>query len=301
MRPPSEAPRFGYIPALDGLRAVAILMVVAYHLGWLRGGFLGVDVFFALSGFLITSVLLQEWDATTSIDLRRFYGRRLLRLAPALSVLVASLFLATHVLFPELGSSYLQGRWAAAALLYVSDLLIAFRREYPLGQVSICWSLAIEEQFYLLWPLGLLALLRRGVSPARAGLLLLVASAIPLVLREVLVRQQAGDPTLWLRIYFAPDTRADTLLVGCALALFFAGRTERWPRAGLVAAGAAAATLGWFAATHSIGDMVARPILLSLTAVASATLLFGVLQGGVLGRVLATPAFVWVGRLSYSM
>jgi peptidoglycan/LPS O-acetylase OafA/YrhL len=294
--------RLGQRPALDGLRAVAILAVIAYHDGRLPGGFLGVDVFFALSGFLITTLLLQEWDKLGSISIGRFYLRRFLRLGPALVTFVAVVFVITHVLFPELRDS-LRPRWALAALLYCTNVLIGYAREYPLGVVSICWSLALEEQFYLLWPLGLRALLRRGVSKPGAMCLAAGLCLVPAALRHGLVATERGDPSLWLRIYFAPDTRADAILVGCALALFLSWRplTRTAVHAGGAAALAGIVILGRLATTRSIADMVDSPMLISLAAWSSAAVVFGALHTKPLMRVLELRPLVWIGKLSYSL
>src|SRR5262249_1537986 len=114
--------RLGYRPALDRFRALAIVLVVLYHKQVLLGGFLGVDMFFVLSGLLIPSILVEEWEATGSIRLGRFYARRFLRLGPALVAFVAVVYLVTHFLEPAL-AHHLRGRWAVAALLPVPPLL----------------------------------------------------------------------------------------------------------------------------------------------------------------------------------
>jgi peptidoglycan/LPS O-acetylase OafA/YrhL/Flp pilus assembly protein TadD len=294
--------RLGQRPALDGLRAVAILAVIGYHDGWLVGGFLGVDLFFALSGFLITSLLLEEWEERGRIAIGRFYARRFLLLAPALGVFVGVLFLTTHVLLPDLRDE-LRPRWALAALLYWANVLIGYAREYPLGVVSICWSLAQEEQFYLLWPLGLRTLVTRGVSrPAAAlgaaGLCLGIAA-----LRHLLVASGHGETNLWLRIYFAPDTRADAILVGCALALYLSWRplSRRAVAAGSAAAFLGLAILARLAATRAIVDMVGSPVLIALAAWCSAAVVFGALHARPLVRVLELGPLVWIGKLSYSL
>jgi peptidoglycan/LPS O-acetylase OafA/YrhL len=293
----------GYLPALDGLRALAILLVVAYHDRWLRGGFLGVDVFFALSGFLITSILLQEWHHG-GIHLGKFYARRFLRLGPALVVFVLLAYAVNRWLSPGI-FGVIAPRWAVGALLYVSNLMIAYGREYPLGAFSICWSLAQEEQFYLLWPLALRTLLRRGVSPLRVALLLLVPIAGCAVLRQYLVARGAGDPGLWLRVYFGPDARADVILLGCVLALVVDARGLPQSRRSAAWAGAAAVAgllvLGWLALTRDISGLVATPLLFTLTAAASASLVLGALSQEWLRRPLSWPGFVWIGRLSYSL
>jgi peptidoglycan/LPS O-acetylase OafA/YrhL len=294
----------GYVPALDGLRAVAILMVVAYHDHRLRGGFLGVDVFFALSGFLITSVLLEEWRRRRTMHLGKFYARRFLRLAPALLVFVLAVFGVDRWLSPGIFGA-IAPRWGVAAALYVTNLLIAYGREYPLGPFSICWSLAQEEQFYLLWPLLLRTLLRLGVTPLRLAGLLLLPISVSTVVRLSLRAADAGDPGLWLRLYFGPDTRADAILVGCVLALVVdgrglpdAGRAARW-------AGASALlgilALGALAATCDILDPVRVPLLFTLSAAASTALVLGALAVPWLRLPLAWPGLVWIGRLSYSL
>jgi peptidoglycan/LPS O-acetylase OafA/YrhL len=294
----------GYLPALDGLRAVAILMVVAYHDHRLRGGFLGVDVFFALSGFLITSILLEERRRTGIMHLGRFYARRFLRLAPALLVFVALVFGVNRWLWPEIFGEILP-RWPAVAALYVTNLVIAYGREYPLGPFSICWSLGQEEQFYLLWPLVLRTLLRSGTTQLRLAFLLLVPICGAAVIRLSLVATGGADPDLWLRVYFGPDARADVILFGCALALFVDARglprtpsAVRWAGAAAVLGILALAAL---AARSDILDLVRSPMLFTVTAAASTALVLGTLAVPWLRTVLAWPVLVWIGKLSYSL
>ena len=292
-----------YRPSLDGLRAVAILMVVSYHDRALRGGFLGVDVFFVLSGFLITTILLREQHATGTIHLGRFYARRFLRLAPALGLFVLVTYAVTHWVAPGL-ASWLTPRWAVAALGYWANLLIAFGREYPLGQVSNCWSLAQEEQFYLLWPLTLRGLLRRGLSRNAIGAVLGVLIAASLGLRVFLAARGGADPDLWLRVYFGPDTRAEALLWGCLLALFLPGEAPSSRMAGTLSGMGGAfglVALGYLSATREIADFVRSPLLFTLSALASVLVVVAALHPGLLRRVLEWPLLVWIGQLSYSL
>src|SRR3546814_6270958 len=164
-----------FFPALDGLRAVAVLAVMVFHAmtGFATGGFLGVDVFFVLSGYLITCLLLVEHHGAGRIAISAFYLRRALRLYPALLLMLAVYLLAAPWLFPEASVSS-HARDALLAGTYLSDYSYAFFKE-PF-YLKHTWSLAAEEHFYLLWPLLLGGMLRFG--PAMlirllAGLLLL--------------------------------------------------------------------------------------------------------------------------------
>ena len=173
----------GYRPALDGLRAVSIVAVLAHHSHWLPGGYLGVDVFFTLSGFLITALLTEEFARIGTISLRLFYARRVLRLLPALLVLLvvcAGSLLATVA--AEYGPLVLHE--AAAVLFYVANW--AWVIDLPLGVFSHTWSLGIEEQFYLLWPCVLLVMLRVW-SPRRVFALVLVLAGAGVAWRHALV------------------------------------------------------------------------------------------------------------------
>src|SRR5262245_29066706 len=145
--------RAQYLPALDGLRGLAILLVITHHqlipLS-LNGGFLGVDLFFVLSGFLITRLLLKEFDATQSISLTKFYTRRVLRLVPALILYLIATLVITYGMHP--GEFVRELKLVGFALAYLTNWRMAFGWDYLLDPTAIIWSLSIEEQFYLLWP-----------------------------------------------------------------------------------------------------------------------------------------------------
>ncbi|GIV97823.1 MAG: hypothetical protein KatS3mg057_2480 [Herpetosiphonaceae bacterium] len=220
--PDRRTRRLPYLPGLDGLRALAVIAVLLYHTNLnLRGGFLGVEVFFVLSGFLITSLLLSEWRQHGRIDLRMFWLRRARRLFPALVLVL----LGTTILASLLPSTEIEGLegYLAAAFGYVMNwYLIADQQSYftPLVRPPLLqhlWSLAIEEQFYLIWPLLLLFGMRFLRS---AGLLLatltLAAGSLALT---VFFYQPGADPS---RIYYGTDTRAFGLLTGAVLALLWA-------------------------------------------------------------------------------
>ena len=220
----------GRLPGLDGLRAVAVLAVMLYHadLGWLPGGFLGVDVFFVISGFLITTLLLAERERLGHIRLRAFWLRRARRLLPALFLLLAATLTFAVVLAPD-ELSRLRGD-TLAALGYVTNWYLILRQQSyfeTIGRPSPLlhlWSLAVEEQFYVLWPLALaagMALLRRRGMLA-ATLLGAAGSATLMALLYV----PYADPS---RVYYGTDTHAVGLLVGAALALAWTPRRSARP------------------------------------------------------------------------
>ena len=230
-RTSSRAGRIGslpYQPALDGLRGLAVAAVVLYHcgVGWARGGFLGVDVFFVLSGFLITGLLITEWRTWGSIDLRQFWVRRVRRLLPALFVLLVVLAVIAHG-SPSDQRGQLRGDMLAT-LFYVANWHSIITQDSYFAQfvqpspLLHTWSLAIEEQWYLIFPPLLILALRllttsRNVSRhARRVLtiLLLLFAGLSVVLMSSVV--SASDQS---RAYYGTDTRAQALLVGAALAL----------------------------------------------------------------------------------
>ena len=204
-------------PALDGVRAIAILSVMDVHLyAWApRSGFYGLTIFFVLSGFLITSLLLDERTTFGRIDLRRFYARRALRLLPALVALCA-VFLLVSLLSgtpaPEMRHNLLE---VAAVLGYVTNILGAFD-VFQLRHLGHLWSLAIEEQFYFLWPIALFFALRRRATAAQLFWVVVAAATASTIARVALWLQHRPDK---LRVAFGPDTRASELLVGCAAAI----------------------------------------------------------------------------------
>jgi peptidoglycan/LPS O-acetylase OafA/YrhL len=260
-----QGPRLNYVPGLDGIRALAVLAVIAVHqeFTWLPGGFYGVDAFFVLSGFLITSLLVTEWRGSGTIALGRFWARRARRLLPALYVLVIGLGLAAAFWPALLKAPPLMGN-ALATLFYAGNWYqVAAHSSYfstttGASPLLHTWSLAIEEQFYLVWPLVVLAVLRgrRRRPPAasdgptttaagpgattalvravdaeqdrrrRLGILMVIAVAGALTSAAVMaaVSPLSLGPAGQIsnRAYYGTDTRAQGLLVGAALALGFA-------------------------------------------------------------------------------
>ena len=221
-----------YIPSLDGLRTVAVGIVLCAHGGvpWFRSGGVGVDIFFVLSGFLITTILSGEFARTGHINLRNFYARRFLRLAPALLLTCALVAVAK----PAFGEPF-PGTDIALALSYTANWAQALFGYY-MTWLNHCWSLAIEEQFYVIWPFVILGLERlvpnssagevAGPRPAaiKAGLLLGGAAVIAVY--------RAWHVGVWTdeRINFGLDTRMDTLMTGAALAYFAKAWANNTPR-----------------------------------------------------------------------
>jgi peptidoglycan/LPS O-acetylase OafA/YrhL len=298
-----------YRPALDGLRALAVSSVVAYHFGWgaLPGGFLGVDVFFVLSGYLITSILLAEHAQHGRIALSGFYLRRVRRLFPALALVV----LAVLVVTARNGSPLqLQDRFhdmLAALLYYANWHYIASDQSYFAGlsgasPLRHTWSLAIEEQFYFVWPVLLVVLARLGVLRRRWALLLGVGALTGL---SAWAMAHAFDPDAPSRAYYGSDGRAQQLLVGVLLAVGLFGLRERegrrtgWALVSLLGLGALLLSLNRY---HDQSSFYYRGGAL-LGAVVAAGLIAGVERAptGAVARWLSVGPVAWLGRVSYGV
>ena len=242
----SGASASAHVPALDGIRAVAVAAVLAFHggLSWATGGFLGVDAFFVLSGYLITALLLAEWARRGGrIDLAAFWGRRVRRLLPALLLMVTAVAIGARALLPPEEVRLLRGD-GMAALFYVANWRMTFRGGDYFAQTAApsplehTWSLGIEEQFYLLWPLVLCAVLyrRRGVRRGATSrevacgllwwLVALCGVGALASTAALAVTYSAEAPG---RAYYGTDTRGAALLAGAALAALLALRNERHP------------------------------------------------------------------------
>jgi peptidoglycan/LPS O-acetylase OafA/YrhL len=223
--PAPGAPVIRHLPGLDGLRAVAVLAVLAYHGGipWMQGGFLGVDLFFVISGYLITTLLFAEYQRDGRISLKDFWLRRARRLLPALGALGVGVAVFVVVALREEADRL--GRELLAAAAYVMNwFLIWTDSSYfaDLERPSLLrhlWSLAVEEQFYVVWPLIITVLC--AIAYRRPGLMLAVlggGAVASAVWMAALFDPTGGDPS---RAYFGTDTRAHTLLVGAALAVLW--------------------------------------------------------------------------------
>ncbi len=305
----ASSPRLPYMPGLDGLRALAVLAVFVYHLGypWAAGGFLGVETFFVLSGYLITALLLREYAATARLDLKRFWLRRARRLWPALWLLLAVVPLLAARWAPDAWPR-LREDWPAAAvyvtnILYIVRQVPYFERFGRPPMLQHLWSLGVEEQFYLAWPLLLWAWLRllRVQKPARQKRLLLPLTGLALASTWWMAHlyDPLADPA---RVYYAPDTRAAGFAIGAWLAVVWP--PGAWPRAARWADFWAWPALGGLLyAYHALDEF--RPLLyrggFALTAVLTAAVLSGAtVRTTLLGRVFGWRPLVWLGTRSYA-
>lgn len=293
VQPSAAAP--SYQPELDGIRAIAIVAVLLFHTGakWLSGGYLGVDVFFVVSGYLITTLLLREQMTAGTISLRAFYRRRARRLLPAL---VVTLFVAVNcaALFMKdvLESTVRDLPWALTGL---SNWWFIFHQQSyfeAMGRPALLqhtWSLGVEAQFYFFWPIVMLMLGLTGLRRAAIACFVLSTAALFML--------SSGNPS---RAYFGTDAHSLGLFAGAALAAI--GTQWRWkPRLADILGGLSLA--GLFALFHFAGDsanwlQIALPTaaVLSVLVITAAAV-----SGSILGKLLSLNAVRWIGQRSYSM
>lgn len=305
---------------LDGLRALAVAGVLLYHAGvkWVPGGFLGVDLFFVISGFLITSLLISERQRSGAISIGRFYLRRARRLLPALFTMVAatSLFMAV---FARGDFNQARGDIAAAGgyfsnwwyVLHHRSYFAAVGRQPPLQHL---WSLAVEEQFYLVWPVVIVLLLLARVR-LRWVFAVAVAGAVASAwwMRVLAVRDNVPYDTDSARLYFGTDTHASALLLGAAGAAVMAALARRRARLGrdVSTASTVLADLAGLIALVAVGRIMHSQLeasgqlfrtgffvfaLIALVAVVTVSL-----PGSALGAVLDVAPLRWIGTRSYAL
>jgi peptidoglycan/LPS O-acetylase OafA/YrhL len=324
-KPRAPAPELNYVPALDGIRGLAVVAIMGYHGGVFLtgGGFYSLDTFFTLSGFLITSLIVAEWQSSGHIRLARFWARRARRLLPALLLLL--LVVVGYVAIISAPGTYpgLRGD-AFASLFYVANwhFIIEgsnyFARTGATSPLLHTWSLAVEEQFYLVWPLVVLAVLR-----TRLALRLLLFVSVIGAFASALVMALLYSSTDQNRVYYGTDTRTQSLLVGAALSVGLTLWAKRHAGSGDVTsipsawkarspqsrrvfvfvgfAGAAATTALW--TLVNVNDAFAFRGGFLLAAASTACVLASVVvaPGSVVARLLALRQLRYLGRISYGM
>ncbi|MCH2616914.1 MAG: acyltransferase [Acidimicrobiales bacterium] len=301
-----------YMPGLDGLRALAVVAVIAYHseIESVPGGFLGVEIFFVISGYLITALLLEEFNLNSAINLRQFWGRRARRLLPALFLYiggsVAFAYSMAEDVVPTKGEvlstlGYVYNWFGIFQEISYTDV---FERKNFFHHL---WSLAVEEQFYLLWPILLLCLQRYIHRKVTISLLILGITSSAFLMWTMY--QPFEDP---LRVYYGTDTRASGLLIGALLAYIWrpwnAEKSELFPKGkdALLPVGLAALGILIWANTHYTllmpdADQLFRGGLL-MTSIATAIVIACVVTpNSNLNSILGLAPFVWVGKRSYGL
>ena len=287
----ADARSITFVPGLDGVRGISIALVLGCHAGlpYMTGGNVGVQVFFVLSGFLISRILLAEYQRNATIDFVGFYWRRFLRIVPPL----VGVCLALCAVAPFLGIPY-------SALAKDFAVTLTFISDYTRGSAGIpiylapTWSLSIEEQFYMLWPACALALL--ATQPSRRIVAILLTAAIAVALWRVYRFETTANV---MRVYDAFDCRADALLFGCALAFASDQRLIQigrwWPAAIGILAFTTAFT-EWNGASRFFGGMTLDCIAAAVL-VAAAT----VRNSAGFSLFLESVPMRWLGRISYSV
>ena len=304
----------GYLPGLDGLRAVAIIGVLLYHAGidWMPGGFLGVDVFFVISGFLITSLILEEYDRSGRVNFTKFYLGRARRLLPAVAVLLIAVGLAVLIVYQDALSAFRED--ALATVFYVNNWWYIFVDQSYFESVGRppllkhLWSLSVEEQFYLIWPAFALLLMRSGGRPLvrRLALVLAIASTVWMAVLSIRNGYPVdADPS---RAYFGTDSHSMGLLVGAALATMWRpGRlSTQVPRgAQLIITGigvtSLAAVIGFYLFVGEFTPWLYRGGFLALAFFTTALIAAVTHPASFLGPALGTGVLRYIGRRSYGI
>jgi peptidoglycan/LPS O-acetylase OafA/YrhL len=304
--PPSRSPNSGsakgHWAALDGMRAFAVIAVMLFHVQqphFFLGGYVGVDMFFVLSGFLITSLLISERHQFGTVWMGGFYARRALRLFPALALVIASCAMVVLILGDLSARRHDTLVGIPFATFFVGNWVLGLADSLKLGLLNHTWSLAIEEQFYLVWPLTLLVLVRRMSHDAIAAVLLGLAGAESIARLAVAL---AGYP--WERTYYLTIFHSDGLLIGSALALLFTKHRDALARGwNRPAAAGACVVLVLLAVSGNNTYGREAPIWITLTVLATAAVLINVVTSPLrpLSRVLGSRTAVWIGKRSYGL
>jgi peptidoglycan/LPS O-acetylase OafA/YrhL len=298
------------MPALDGIRAVSILGIMANHggFGWAAGGVISVDVFFVLSGFLITMLLMKEWTRTGTIRLGAFWGRRARRLLPALFVLLGGIAVYAVVVTSSVSGSALRGD-ALSTLFYFSNWHQIFTGQSYFAQVSGAspllhtWTLAIEEQFYLVWPIVVILVLKWSRSP-KVLLAVAVLGVLASATEMAVLFHPGVDPS---RLYYGTDTRAQDILTGAALGIVLFRRApatssrSRLALSSVAVVGAAVFAVEWIRINRSADLTYRGGFLLADVMVALVILGVTLAPAGLPARILSFGPLAYVGRISYGL
>ncbi len=311
----NDQPQMGYEPSLDGIRAFSVIAVMLYHanIAWLPGGFLGVEIFFVVSGFLITSLLIEERESTQRIDLKQFWIRRARRLLPALFVMLCAT--AVCVAFYATDSAPDFRRDVLPSLGYFSNWWQIFAVDTPYFAASSLpvlrhlWSLAVEEQWYLVWPL-LFAFIfgAKWMRPKISGALLIACSGAIMIATALRFSQDNETRTNFL--YLSTITRSSGLLLGAAVALLWRPWRKTPTRLVLTRSLVADAiaivsivVIGVLMAIVHVADARLYQGGLAATTIASAVVVAVVMRpnGGVVQKFFSQEFFVEIGRRSYGL
>ena len=310
----NEQPHMGYEPSLDGIRAFSVIAVMLYHanIAWLPGGFLGVEVFFVVSGFLITSLLIEERESTQHIDLKQFWIRRARRLLPAFFVMVCAT--AVCVAFYATDSAPDFRRDVLPSLGYFSNWWQIFAVDTPYFAASSLpvlrhlWSLAVEEQWYLVWPLLFTFIFgAKWMRPKISGALLVACSGAVMV--ATALRFVQDDETRTNFLYLSTLTRSSGLLLGAAVAMLWRPwrktSPSSWWRSSVAEALAVTsiAVIGVLMATVHVADARLYQGGLAITTIASAVIIAVVMRpnGLFVKKFFSQDFFVEIGRRSYGL
>jgi peptidoglycan/LPS O-acetylase OafA/YrhL len=286
------------VGALDGIRAVSVLAVLAFHLGKLKGGFLGVEVFFVLSGYLITTHLLREHEWSGRIAIRRFYARRAQRLLPVLLVVLSSVGVVSFLL-DEFNRNLLAH--SVLTLFYVANWHEGGTQSFgPLGHM---WSLSIEEQYYLVWPVALLLLLRISKPRRRVDAVLVASLALAILgwLARPIVMARDGD---WVTdLYYGTASRGSGIVFGAAIAAFTFGRRPAFQNRLFSAVTWVAAATGMcsfflFGRQSGWTYIVGLPLI---DVCAALVILASLTAKSTLKRLLELKGLQYLGRISYGL
>ncbi|MCU1581162.1 MAG: acetyltransferase [Microbacteriaceae bacterium] len=307
--------RAGRMPGLDGLRAIAVGVVILYHLGpgIAVGGYLGVDIFFVLSGFLITGLLLRERAASGGIRLGRFWLRRARRLIPAIVALLLVCCTAAWIVggdvLVELGRQVLGAATFSSNWLAIANDRSYFEATAP-ELLRNLWSLAVEEQFYLVWPFVVLLLVL--VRRRRVRLWIVAGLAIASATAMAMIYVPGSDAT---RVYYGTDTHSFGLAVGAALAILverWSSHPTGWPRLArllplarvllpLAGALAVAALVAAAILVPADAPLVYRGGLAAVSLITAVAIAGAIVPGSLLGRMLDLAPIRWVGERSYGL